>query len=39
MSDKLNIHLVARSDENYEGERDISYSINTAYDFNKSVFK
>ena len=31
-NDKLNIHLVARSDENYEGERDTSYSLNTSYD-------
>ena len=33
-TDKLNIHLVARSDEDYEGERDTSYSINTKYDIN-----
>ena len=33
-NDKLNIHLVARSDEDYEGERDTSYSINTNYDLN-----
>ncbi len=33
-TDKFNIHLVARSDETYEGERDTSYSINTKYDVN-----
>ena len=33
-TDKLNIHLAARSDEDYEGERDTSYSINTQYDVN-----
>ena len=33
-TDKLNIHLAARSDEDYEGERDTSYSINTSYDIN-----
>ncbi|MBR4571372.1 MAG: TonB-dependent receptor [Candidatus Riflebacteria bacterium] len=33
-TDKLNIHLVARSDEDYEGERATSYSINTNYDVN-----
>lgn len=33
-NDKLNIHLAARSDETYEGERDTSYSINANYDIN-----
>ena len=33
-NDKLNIHLVARSDEDYEGERNTSYSLNTNYDIN-----
>lgn len=33
-SDKLNLHLVIRSDEDYEGERDTSFSINTSYDIN-----
>ncbi len=36
-TDKLNIHLVARSDEDYEGERDTSYSINTNYDINDKL--
>ncbi len=31
-SDKLDIHLVVRSDEDYDGDRDTSYSINTNYD-------
>lgn len=33
-NDKLNIHLVARSDEDYESERDTSYSVNANYEFN-----
>ena len=30
-SDKLNLHLAIRSDENFENNRDTSYSINTDY--------
>lgn len=30
-SDKLNLHLAIRSDENFENTRDTSYSINTDY--------
>ena len=33
-NDKLNVHVAARSDESYEGERDTSYSLNTNYEFN-----
>lgn len=31
-SDKLGLHLVVRSDEDYEGDRDTSYSVSTNYD-------
>jgi outer membrane receptor protein involved in Fe transport len=31
-TDKLNLHIIARSDEDYEGDRDVSYSVNTSYD-------
>lgn len=33
-TDKLNLHAAIRSDEDYEGERDTSYSFNANYDFN-----
>ena len=32
VNDKLDIHAVVRSDEDYAGERDVSYSLNAQYE-------